>query len=337
MKSFVVKKPLEAEVEERETPTPDKGEVLVKVRAAGICGSDLHAFEGLLPVVTFPRVLGHEMAGEIAAVGENVSRLNPGDRVVIEPVMACGKCYSCRIVAPHNCVDLQFRGIHIDGGQQEYMVLPEEKVYPLPNNMPFSRAALAEPLSIGLESAKTAQMIPGDTVAILGAGPIGLSCLVAVKANGHRAIVTDVQDACLERARALGADRVVNIKKEDMVSSILDFTDQQGANVIMECAAAAANFHPMIEAVSICGRIVLVGLIFDEVTYAPYIQVRKHFHLMGTRNSNMIPQAIEILKADGEKIEDVFITHRIPYPSVDEGYKIMTDMNEDSCKVMLTY
>jgi L-gulonate 5-dehydrogenase len=337
MKSYVVTKPLEAAVEERDTPSPGKGEVLVKIKAAGICGSDLHAFEGHLPVVTFPRVLGHEMAGEIATVGDSVSGLKPGDRVVIEPVMECGKCYSCRIDAPHNCVNLQFRGIHIDGGQQEYILLPERKVYPLPEAISFSRAALAEPLSIGLESAKTAQLIPGDTVAILGAGPIGLACLVAVKAKGHRAIVTDVQDTCLERAKSLGADQVVNIKKADLVKSILDFTDQLGANVIMECAAAAGNFHPMIEAVSICGRIVLVGLIFDEVTYAPYIQVRKHIHLLGTRNSNMIPQAIEILKKEGEKIEEVFITHRIPYPSVDQGYKVMTDPNVDSCKVMLTY
>ncbi|MBW1696870.1 MAG: alcohol dehydrogenase catalytic domain-containing protein [Deltaproteobacteria bacterium] len=337
MKAFVVQKPLHFEIEQREVPEPKSTEVLVRIKAAGICGSDLHAFKGHLPVVTYPRVLGHEIAGEVVKVGPDVKQRMPGERVVIEPVVECQSCYSCRIQYPHNCVNLQFRGIHIDGGQQEYVVIPEKKAYPVPQDMAFSTAALAEPLGIGLESAKTACLIPGDTVAILGAGPIGLACLIAVKANGHRAIVTDVLDPCLERAKALGADVVVNIKREDMVNSIMEFTDNKGANVIMECAAAGTNFNPMLEASSVCGRIVLVGLIFDKVSYSPYIQVRKHIHLLGTRNSNMIPQAIRMLAEKGKMIENVLVTHRIPFPKVDQGYDIMTNPAEDSCKIILTF
>ena len=217
------------------------------------------------------------------------------------------------------------------------MAVPEYKVYPVPSDMPFTRAVLAEPIGIGLESAKTAQLFEGDTVAVLGAGPIGLACLMAAKAGGHKTLVTDISDACIERARVLGADRVVNIKNEDMVEAIMDFTNGEGANVIMECAAAAGNFHPMIEAASTCGRMVLVGLIFDEVTYAPYIQVRKHLHLLGTRNSNLIPQAIELLKENGEAIEQVTVTHQLPFEEAVEGFELAQSKTDETCKIVLTF
>jgi len=337
MKALVVERPSEFRIQDRDIPKPNADQVLVRICSAGICGSDVHAYQGHLPVVTFPRVLGHEMAGEIVEIGTDVKERRPGDRVVVEPVVNCGTCYSCRIDSPHNCSSIQFRGIHIDGGFQEYVAVPENKVYPVPQNMPFSTAVLAEPLGIGLEATKTAQLLPGDTVAVLGAGPIGLACLLAVKANGHPTLVTDISGSCLERAKALGADRVVNITKEDMVDAVMDFTNKEGANVVMECAAAAANFHPMLAATSVCGRIVLVGLIFDEVTYAPYIQVRKHLHLLGTRNSNMIPRAIELLKEKGGTIEKVLVTHRLPFSEAIQGFQLANNPDDEKCKIILTY
>ncbi len=337
MKALVVEKPLELSIQERDIPKPGAGEVLVRIRAAGICGSDFHAYQGHHPVVTFPRVLGHEMAGEVVETGAGVAERKSGDRVVVEPVINCGTCYSCRTDFPHNCFNLQFRGIHIDGGFQEYLVVPADKVYPVPQEMPFSAAALAEPLGIGLESAKIARLIPGDTVAILGSGPIGLASLLAVKENGHPAVVTDISDTCLKRAQALGADRVVNVRNEDMVEAVMEFTNGEGANVVMECAAATANFNPMMEAASICGRIVIVGLMFEEVTYSPYIQVRKHLHLLGTRNSNMIPRAIELLKKKGDAIEQTMVTHRVPFEEAAHGFRMMGDPEVENCKIILSY
>ena len=335
MKAMVVPKPMEIEMEDRNIPEPKTGEVLVRIRAVGICGSDVHAFEGHHPVVTFPRILGHEMAGEIVEIGPQVEDRRVGERVVVEPAKACDQCYSCRIDFFHNCCNLQFKGVHVDGGYQEYLSVPETGVYPVPSDMPYSMAALAEPLGIGLESAKIAQMIPGDGVAILGAGPIGLACLLAVKRNRHPVIITDIQDVCLERAEALGADRAVNVKQSDMVGAVMDFTDQAGANVVMECAGAASNFNPAMELASVCGRIVVVGLIFEEVRYIPYIHIRKHLHLLGTRNSNMIPEAIELLRERGEEIEKVFVTHRLGLEEAEKGLHMVIDPAVDTCKVML--
>lgn len=335
MKAMVAPRPMEMEMVDRDIPEPKAGEVLVRIRAVGICGSDVHAFGGHHPVVTFPRILGHEMAGEIVQVGPEVKERRSGERVVVEPATACDQCYSCRIDFFHNCCNLEFKGVHVDGGYQEYLSIPEQNVYPVPSDMPFTMAALAEPLGIGLESAKIAQLIPGDTVAILGAGPIGLACLLAVKRNNHPVIITDIQDSCLKRAEALGVNRAVNVKQSDMIDAVMDFTDQLGANVVMECAGAAANFKPALEAASVCGRIVVCGLIFDEVSYVPYIQIKKHLHLLGTRNSNMIPEAIELLKERGEEIEKVFVTHRLPLEEAEKGLRMVNDPGIDTCKVML--
>ena len=335
MKAMVVPRPMEIEMVDRDIPEPKDGEVLVRIRAVGICGSDVHVFGGHHPQVTFPRVLGHEMAGEIVQVGPGVKERQTGERVVVEPAMACDQCYSCRVDYFHNCCELEFKGVHVDGGYQEYLSVPERSVYPVPEDMPFTMAALAEPLGIGLESAKVAQLIPGDTVAILGAGPIGLACLLAVKRDNHPVVITDIQDVCLNRAETLGVDQAVNVKHKDMIQAIMEFTDQAGANVVMECAGVAANFGPSMEAASVCGRIVVVGLIFDEVCYVPYTQIRKHLHLLGTRNSNMIPKAIELLKERGEEIERVFVTHRLDLKDAEKGLHMVNDPGIETCKVML--
>jgi threonine dehydrogenase-like Zn-dependent dehydrogenase len=337
MKALVMTKPFAFVLEERETPKPDKGEVLVRIKAVGICGTDHHAYMGKHPVVQFPHVAGHEMAGEIVAVGAGVKTRRAGERVVIEPVRECGTCYSCRIGFPHNCTQLAFKGIHTDGGFLEFMAVPGQKVYPIPADMPFSMAALAEPLGIGLEAAEIAQLIDGDTVAVLGAGPIGLACLIAAKRRGHRTLITDVLDACLERANRLGADRCVNVKSTEMTGAVMDFTQNQGANVVMECAGQAANFHPMLEAASICGRVVLVGLILEEVSYAPFIQIRKHLQLLATRNSNKLPDAIALLKERGEEIETLLVTHRFPFMEVQKAFEAMSDPKQDVCKVILEF
>ncbi len=336
MKVLVIKKAHEAALEERETPSPGPQEVLVRMRAMGICGSDLHVYEGTHPIVKFPHIPFHEMSGEVASVGVGVEDLKPGQHVVIEPVIECCRCYSCRIGIPHNCFHLQFRGIHVDGGGQEYLVVPRHKLYPVPDDWPHEKAALAEPLGIGLESAKTAGLIPGDTVAIFGAGPIGLAILLVVKKGGHRTLVFDIAETCLERARALGADEAVNLLKTDPLEAIRDFTKGEGANVVFEASGKASNFPLVLEGVSICGRVVVVGLIMEEVSLVPFTLIRKHIGLLGTRNSNMIPQAIELLK-DRPEISKQLITHRLPVQKAKEGFDLLLQRKEDICKIMILW
>jgi L-gulonate 5-dehydrogenase len=285
----------------------------------------------------FPRVLGHEIVGEIVAIGAGVDRHRPGDHIAVEPVINCGTCYSCKIGYPHSCCDLKFRGIHCDGGMQEYLSVPERKVYSIPQQVPFTQAVLAEPLGIGFEAVRLAKLLPGDTVAIPGAGAIGLACLVAVKENGYVALVSDRLDDCLERAQRLGADRPVNITKEELGQAVMKFTDGVGANVIFECAGVAGNFSTMIESASTCGRIVLVGLIFDEVKYIPRNQVAKSLHIIGTRNSSLIPQAIAFLESRGAAIERVLVTHTVPFQKAVEGFQLAGDPDTDSCKVIITF
>jgi len=336
MKAAVITKAHEVAIQERETPSPGPGEALVRIRAVGICGSDLHVYEGSHPAVKFPHIPFHEMSGEVAVAGAGVDDLQKGRHVVVEPVIECGKCYSCRIGIPHNCFHLQFRGIHVDGGGQEFMVVPRRKLYPVPNDWPHDKAALAEPLGIGLESAKIAGLIPGDTVAILGAGPIGLAILLAVKKGNHRTLIFDVLEPCLERARALGADEAVNLLETDPLEAVRDFTGAEGANVVFEASGQKSNFPLALEAVSICGRVVVVGLIMQEVPLVPFTLIRKHVSLLGTRNSNMIPNAIELLK-DRPEIPSYFIFHRLPINDVKKGFEMLEKRTEDICKIMLLW
>jgi threonine dehydrogenase-like Zn-dependent dehydrogenase len=224
----------------------------------------------------------------------------------------------------------------VDGGGQEYLVVPRHKLYPVPDDWPHEKAALAEPLGIGLESAKTAGLIPGDTVAIFGAGPIGLAILLAVKKGNHRTLVFDIAEPCLERARALGADETVNLLKTDPLEAIRDFTKGEGANVVFEASGKASNFPLVLEGVSICGRVVVVGLIMEEVSLVPFTLIRKHIGLLGTRNSNMIPQAIELLK-DRPDIPKQFITHRLPVQKAREGFDLLLQRKEDICKIMILW
>ncbi|MBW2148472.1 MAG: alcohol dehydrogenase catalytic domain-containing protein [Deltaproteobacteria bacterium] len=336
MKVSVINKAHEVALEERETPSPGPQEVLVRMRAMGICGTDLHVYEGGHPVVTFPHIPFHEMSGEVASTGAGAEDLRPGQHVVVEPVIECGRCYSCRIGIPHNCFQLQFRGIHVDGGGREYMVVPRHKLYPVPDDWPHEKAALAEPLGIGLESAHTADLILGDTVAVFGAGPIGLAVLLAAKQGGHRTLIFDIEKPCLNRARALGADEAVNLRQTDPLEAIRDFTKGEGANVVVEASGKASNFPLSVEGVSICGRVVIAGLILEEVSLVPFTLIRKRISLRGTRNSNKIPQAIELLKERPE-IAETFITHRLPISRVKEGFELLLKRPEDICKIMLLW
>jgi L-iditol 2-dehydrogenase len=157
-----------------------------------------------------------------------------------------------------------------------------------------------------------------------------------VKKGSHRALVFDVLEPCLQRADALGADKVVNLRNADPLRSIHDFTNGEGANVIFECAGKASNFPILLEGVSICGRIVVVGLLFDSIPLVPFTLIRKRIGILGTRNSNMIPQAIELLKERPE-IPEYFISHRMPFHEAKKGFQLLQQRSEDICKIMLLW
>jgi len=167
-------------------PLPTEGEVLVRVKAAGICGSDLHIYRGERSDVALPRILGHELVGEVESVGSGVTRFSRGDRVTVDPVVSCGKCVSCRRGYDNLCSSVKCLGVQVDGGYCDYIAVPEEKVYSLPLGLAWEKAALIEPFSIGAEVLARSEVREGDKVLVIGAGTIGLCILQAMKLAGRK-------------------------------------------------------------------------------------------------------------------------------------------------------
>ena len=212
MKSVAIKQPNELVIEEREVPQPKSGEVRVKVKLAGICGSDSHIYRGHNPFAKYPRVIGHEFFGVIDAVGEGVDQSRIGERVSVDPVISCGCCYPCSVGRPNVCSSLTVLGVHRDGGFSQYAVVPSKNAYVIPNEIDDEFAVMIEPFTIAANA--TAQLKPtqNDIALIYGAGPMGLTSVQALKGvyNVKEVIVVDRIDERLAMAKSSGADRTIN-------------------------------------------------------------------------------------------------------------------------------
>lgn len=184
MRALLLREPLVMDATDRPEPRPTEGNALVRVRSIGICGSDLHAYRGHHPFVTYPRVLGHELGCEILDIAPNTKELRAGDRVCVEPILNCGTCYPCRQGRYNCCTTIRVFGIHTDGGMTERISVPIDRLHKAPLELSFDELALCETLSIGVQAVKRGQVSAGETALIVGAGPIGLGTLVAARARG---------------------------------------------------------------------------------------------------------------------------------------------------------
>lgn len=220
-----------------EKPVPKKGEALIKIMMAGICGSDIGAFGGTNGLVSYPRVIGHELAGIIEEIAEdNPKGLKVGDRVVVDPYLYCGHCYPCRIGRTNCCTDLHVLGVHVDGGMAEYFYHPDNMLVKLPEGMSWEEGAMAEPLTISLHGVHRGGVRAGEFCAIIGAGPIGLVAGLTAQAYGAHAIVLDLVQERLDVAKELGIEYTVNSGTEDSASRIAEITNGEMAQLVMECS-----------------------------------------------------------------------------------------------------
>ncbi len=203
MKSILIEKPNQLAIVEREIPTPSAGEVRVKVKLAGICGSDSHIYRGHNPFAKYPRVIGHEFFGVIDAVGEGVESARVGERVAVDPVVSCGHCYPCSIGKPNVCTTLAVLGVHADGGFSEYAVVPAKNAWKIPEAVADQYAVMIEPFTIAANVTGHGQPTENDTVLVYGAGPIGLTIVQVLKGvyNVKNVIVADRIDERLEKAK----------------------------------------------------------------------------------------------------------------------------------------
>lgn len=325
-------------VERPMPPAPGAGEVLVKVKTAGICGSDSHIYHGKNAFATYPRIIGHEFAGEVAATGAAVADLKAGDRVTVDPVVSCGRCYACRIGRNNVCQEINVLGVYRDGGFCDYIAVSASQVHRLPAGLAWEQAALIEPYTIAAQSAAQGRLTGDDTVLICGAGPIGLVLLEAAKIAGARAAIFDIVDSRLERAVALGADLAVNSRSGDLVGEIMRFTGGNGASLIFEATGNVKILELCItHLAAIAGRIVVLGFGPVPAQVPPVELMRRELELIGTRlNLNRFPQVIGWFEK-GLVHPDRIISHVINMKDIKQAFDLMEQPPADVCKVVLRF
>ena len=237
-------------------PQPGPDQVLVRIKRIGICGSDIHVYHG-----TYPVTQGHEVSGQIAAVGEYVSDLSVGDRVTIEPQVFCGRCYPCLHGKYNLCEKLKVMGFQTTGTASDYFAVDSSKVTKLPEGMTYSEGAMLEPLAVTVHAAKRFPDLAGANVVVLGCGPIGILLIQSLKALGAAKIMaTDISDYRLELASRLGADRVVNTKSEDYAAALAETFGPDKADVIYECAGTDITMDQAIQNARKGSTIILVAV-----------------------------------------------------------------------------
>lgn len=274
-------------VEEVEKPVPGVNEVLVDIKACGICGSDIHiVFEGITPTGFLPIILGHEPSGVIAEVGDNVSNLKPGDRVVISSCVICGQCDNCLDGRESICMKRKLLGIHLNGGLAEYMVAPANNVIKLPETITFEEGAIiTDAVATPFHAiTKRGKLQPGETVAIFGCGGLGIHAVQIAKICGaSRIVAVDINEAVLERALKAGATDLVLSSKEDPVAKIKKITGNRGVDIVLECVGLQKTITQGIESLKTGGRLIVVGLSSENISLLPpIIFVRSEFSIIGS-------------------------------------------------------
>jgi 2-desacetyl-2-hydroxyethyl bacteriochlorophyllide A dehydrogenase len=296
MKSVCLKQPGEISLVDIPLTQRGEGEILIKVRSAGICGSDIGAYKGVNPLVTYPRIIGHEIAGEVVEVPEDEINFMPGDRVLLEPYVYCGTCYPCSIGHTNCCENLTVRGVHIEGGMAEYVSHPRHLLHKVPDNIPWNLVPMAEPLVIAMHAVKQSETRAGEYVVITGAGQIGLLAAQYALTIGALPVVVDPVDERLALAGTLGVRHTINPVSSDVVAQIKDLTNGRMAEVVIEASGDARAIRGAIDYVAYAGRISLVGWPKNDIPLPTALITKKELTIRGSRNSaGQFPESLRLI------------------------------------------
>jgi 2-desacetyl-2-hydroxyethyl bacteriochlorophyllide A dehydrogenase len=280
MKALVLQQAGQASIEAVPEPTVNLGGILLRVQMVGLCGSDLNSFRGLNPLVSFPRIPGHEVS---ATVVDGESELLPGTDVALNPYTSCGQCASCLRGRPNACQFNQTLGVQRDGALAEFIVMPREKLYPA--KLSRKELCLVEPLTVGFHAVARGRVTADDKVAIVGCGGVGLGAVLASSARGACTICIDVHNEKLNLARAAGGAHCINSLTESLHHRLLELTDGRGPDVVIEAVGTPATFRAAVEEVAFTGRVVYIGYAKEPVSYESRLFVQKELDVLGSRNA----------------------------------------------------
>jgi L-iditol 2-dehydrogenase len=341
MKALVLSEYKHLAIEESPKPQPADDELLIRIRACGICGSDVHGFDGSTGRRIPPIVMGHEAAGVIEAVGSGVRSFRVGDRVTFDSTVYCGDCFYCRRGQVNLCDRREVIGVSTPlfrrmGAFAEYVTVPERIAYALPDTMPFAHAALIEAASVAVHGASLTPLEPGDAAVVVGAGMIGLLTLQAIReAGAERVFVVDVDDTRLEMARGLGATEMFNSKKQDVIAEVQKRTGGRGADVALECVGITDAIGLAIESVRKGGAVTLVGNVAPKIELALQSVVSRQIRLQGSCAScGEYPECIAMM-ADGRIRVEPLISAVAPLEDGARWFQRLYDREPGLLKVVL--
>ena len=339
MKAVQIYKPEDLRIIDMDMPViNEKNNVLVKIKAAGICGSDVGIYHGTNAAATYPRVIGHEMVGEVVEAGPTAKKVKVGDRVIIDQVTACGHCYACRKGRPNVCQHLAVRGVHIDGGYREYMAVPDVDCYLLPDSLRYEDAVLIEPTTIALQACSRAQIEADDEVLIMGCGALGSRMLSIAKLSGAKIIVADVVDEKLEEAKQAGAHYTINLLKENIDEKVKEYTtDAYGPTLSIDCACTKDSLGTLIRVAGNASRVITMGFSVSPTEVTNFGITSKELDIRGSRLQNRKFQTAIDLINEGKLDLDHKISHTFNFLDAQKAFDFNDSRDPSIRKIVLTF
>ncbi|MCF8714708.1 zinc-binding alcohol dehydrogenase family protein [Joostella atrarenae] len=335
MKYIVCDEPGKFLLKEKEAPVRKENEALLKIKKVGICGTDLHAYSGNQAFFTYPRILGHELASEIVEIGENERGLKAGDQVVVMPYVSCGKCIACRNGKTNCCTNISVLGVHSDGGMQEFITVRQDLLLPA-NHLTDNEMAIVEPLAIGAHAIRRAHIQEGETVVVVGCGPIGIGMVKLAQIAGAKVIVLDVNDARLKYTKdAIGADYVINVN-DNPVEKIAKITNGDMATAVFDATGFKGALEVGPDYMAHGGRYILVGLSKGDLVFNhPKIHA-KETTIMCSRNATTEDFEHVISVLDQFPTES-FITHHVDFTDMIAHFDSWTNPETGVIKAMVKF
>jgi 2-desacetyl-2-hydroxyethyl bacteriochlorophyllide A dehydrogenase len=336
MKALVCTTPRQFDFINTEMPVTAEGETLLKIERIGICGTDLHAFEGTQPYFNYPRILGHELAATIIktkAVG-----FTAGDKVTIIPYMHCGNCIACNSGKNNCCVNMRVFGVHIDGGMREFVTVPNHALLKS-EGLSIDELALVEPLAIGAHAVKRAAVDSGEFVLVIGAGPIGLGIAQFARIAGAHVIVVDVNDDRLQFCTThVGVEHSINPLKQDVMESLKQITSNNMPTVVIDATGNLKAINNAFAYLAHGGRYVLVGLQKEHISFSHPEFHKREATLMSSRNANVsdFEHVMDSIK-NGLVQPANYITHKVAFDEVATQFESLLDPNSKVVKAVVVF
>ena len=334
MKALVLRAPGEAAVEVVPDPVRNPNQVLLQVRCVGLCGTDLNSFRGKNPLVTYPRVLGHEISATIVEGSSLRPDLAEHAGVAVMPYKSCGKCPACRQNRPNTCQFNETMGVQRDGGLTEFIQSPPEKLFAA--DLSVAELSLVEPLSVGFHAVQRGRVTAADTVAVLGSGGVGLGAIAGAAFRGARVIAVDLDSSKLEIARKAGAAETINTSTSSLAEGLRDLTDGSGPDVIIEAIGIPETFRAAVDHVAFAGRVVYIGFAKEAIAYETRLFVQKELDILGSRNA--LPENFrEVVRMLEQKRFPAaeYVTSTVPLDDAPEMLRRWSDRPAEFTKIMV--